>query len=178
MILHRRFNLIRSRIGVAIQPAMVTGLMGFVICSGCSMDTGTGLESIQQRVTSFSDATVVGMSEAQESDNANGLELNGSKLIAKTDMPSPGRTNAFELSNDSQPDSAIQESSGKKEIYVIGFVEVDNPSVMLAIDGRTQVLKAGETFERITVLEIAPPRVRLSSDGVSWNASIFDRRSK
>lgn len=104
-------------------------------------------------------------------------EIPTGKQIAKTEMPSPGRVNAFELSDDFHSETPVQETAGKREIYVLGFVEVDNPSVMLSIDGRTQVLKAGDTIDHITVQEIVPPRARLSSDGVSWNASIFDRRS-
>lgn len=168
----------RARNAVSIQRAMIAGLLGCVVCGGCSVQTDAGLESIQHRASSFSDTSVGVTPETQMLDQDNGLELSGGKLISKTDMPSPGRTNAFELSDDYQPETAVQESFGKREIYVVGFVEVDNPSVMLTIDGRMQVLKAGETFEKLTVLEIAPPRARLSSDGVSWNASIFDRRSK
>ncbi len=37
--------------------------------------------------------------------------------------------------------------------------------------------KAGDVFERIRVQEIVPPRARLSFDGVTRNASVFDRRS-
>lgn len=74
-------------------------------------------------------------------------EIPTGKQIAKTEMPSPGRVNAFELSDDFHSETPVQETAGKREIYVLGFVEVDDPSVMLIIDG------------------------------VSWNASIFDRRS-
>jgi len=167
----------REQARKAIPQVVSASFLGIIICCGCSVDTDIGRESMRQPVSPFLDISVDLLPELQKTDQSNSSELSGSKLIAVTDMPSPGRTNAFELSNDFQPEAAIQESSGKREIYVIGFVEVDNPSVMLSIDGRTQVVKAGESFERITVLEIAPPRARLSFDGVSWNASIFDRRN-
>ena len=98
-------------------------------------------------------------------------------LVAKAEMPSPGRMNAFEMSGENHSEAPIQESRGKREVYVVGFVEVDEPSVMLSIDGRMQLLKTGDTLDRITVQEITPPKTRLSCDGVSWSASLFDRRA-
>ncbi len=62
----------------------------------------------------------------------------------------------------------------KREIRVLGFIELDIPKVMLSIDGRSQVFSAGETIDRITVTEIQQPRVKIHHDGVSWNASLFD----
>lgn len=92
-------------------------------------------------------------------------------------MPSPGRTNPFELSSEFQEQSQTEVSGGKRDIRVAGFVEVDEPVVMLLIDGKTHSFKKGETHLRITVNEIMPPRVRLTYDNVTWNASLFDRNS-
>ncbi len=49
---------------------------------------------------------------------------------------------------------------------------------MLLIDGKPHSFKKGETHLRITVNEITPPRVRLTYDNVTWNASLFDRHEK
>ncbi len=89
-------------------------------------------------------------------------------------MPSPGRTNPFELPSEFEEPSPTEVSGGKRDIRVAGFVEVNEPVVMLQIDGKTHSFKAGETHLRITVNEIAPPRVRLTYDNVTWNASLFD----
>ena len=156
---------------------MMFGLLAIGNCIGCSLQSGESLESLQTNATPFSDVLANATNKLTEADLADMSEIPTGKQIAKTEMPSPGRVNAFELSDDFQSETPVQESAGKREIYVLGFVEVDDPSVMLSIDGRTQVLKAGDTIDRITVQEIVPPRARLSSDGVSWNASIFDRRS-
>ncbi len=146
-------------------------------CIGCSLDSNETLEALQRNATPFSGALAKATTELPESESPDGLGGSLSTQVAKTEMPSPGRLNAFELSGVFHAETLSQETGGKREIFVIGFVEVDVPSVMLAIDGRTQVLKAGDTFERITVHEIVPPRARLSCDGVTWNASIFDRRN-
>ena len=156
---------------------MTVSLVAMANCIGCSLDSGETLESLQRNATPFSAALVQATTELPESESMDGSAVPSKTLAAKSEMPSPGRLNAFELSSELRVETPSQETAGKREIYVIGFVEVDIPSVMLAIDGRTQVLKAGDTFERITVQEIAPPRARLSCDGVTWNASILDRRS-
>lgn len=105
-------------------------------------------------------------------------EAEGKRLVSMVAMPSPERTNPFEMSGDFE-EAPIGDTIGKKrEIRVIGFIELDAPAAMLSLDGRTQIFKAGETFDKVTVQEIQPPRVRVSCDGVTWQASLFDPRSK
>ena len=115
-------------------------------------------------------------------------EVDPGTLIAKTpaatsvatsaSMPSPGRTNPFELSSDFQEQAQSDVSGGKRDIRVAGFVDAGEPVVMLLIDGKSHSFKKGETHLRITVNEISPPRVRLTYDNVTWNASLFDRHEK
>lgn len=93
-------------------------------------------------------------------------------------MPSPGRTNPFEISSEYENDNREEVVNRKREIQVVGFIELDKPSVMLSIDGKSHVVKLGDTLEDITVNEISPPMARITYDGVSRNASLFDRRSK
>lgn len=166
---------IAARIGCPLTGLFVC-IFALCNCTGCSSSKANGTAFPLSHEVSTAVSETKSKLEVLESDSADGAAPKG-LLIAKTEMPSPGRINAFELAGEFQADIPSQESGGKREIYVIGFVEVDVPSVMLAIDGRTQVLKAGDTFERITVQEINPPRARLSCDGVSWHASILDRRS-
>jgi hypothetical protein len=101
------------------------------------------------------------------------------KFISLADLPSPGRINAFELAGEfltEKSDSTLTDK--KREVFVLGFVEVDHLSVMLSVDGKTEILKTGDNSSGISVLEISPPQVRLSLDGVSWYASLFDRRKQ
>ncbi len=100
------------------------------------------------------------------------------KVVNKSAMPSPERTNPFELSGAFREEESGEMPGRKKEIRVLGFVEVDEPMVMLSIDGRTHTMKAGQSDQRVTVLEVHQPNVRLSYDGVTWNASLFDQRKE
>ncbi len=90
-------------------------------------------------------------------------------------LPSPGRTNAFELGGDFREETNSNGTSGKREIKVSGFIELDQPTAILLIEGKAHTFHVGETLVGVTVSEIQPPRVRLSYDGVTWNASLFDR---
>ena len=144
----------------------------FLLSAGCSSEMS---DAIVRAARSQSQSSHVGkatdpISEEIESESR-------TKLASVAAMPSPNRTNPFELSGEFQEDLIVEGTGRKREIRVIGFIELDKPAVMLSLDGRSQVFKAGETFDKITVLEIQPPRARISYDGVTWNASIFDRRS-
>ena len=156
---------------------MLVCALGTGIFSGCSVNSDASLESLGNSLPDATNALTKASYEPLDSVPDVELDPIIGKLVSKAEIPSPGRINAFELSGEYHTETTIQDSKVKREIFIAGFVEVDKPSVMLSIDGRTQTLLVGETFERITILEIAPPRARLSCDGVSWNASIFDRRS-
>jgi hypothetical protein len=97
---------------------------------------------------------------------------------ANVNLPSPGRTNPFEMAggfetNDVATDGGTEK---KKEVRVLGFVELDQPTVMLAVDGQTELMRAGEVRDGIEILEIQTPQVKIKRDGVSWYASLFDPR--
>ena len=152
------------------------GSLGLCLFCGCSNEFGSGL-GLEQSSAPITELIPKVIEDAQSTEENDNEEVPAGKLVVKSELPSPGRTNAFELSGEFQTETVAQETGGKREIYIIGFVEVDTPRVMLSIDGRTETLKVNDTIDRITVLEIAPPRAKLSFDGVSWNASIFDKRN-
>lgn len=143
-----------------------------LLLAGCSSEMSDAIVQAARSQTQPmpSSKAIDPISEEIESENR-------AKLVSVAAMPSPNRTNPFELSGEFQEDVAIEGTGRKREIRVVGFIELDNPAVMLSLDGRSQIFKAGETIDKITVLEIQPPRARISYDGVTWNASIFDRRS-
>ncbi len=142
-----------------------------VFCAGCSSEMS---DAIVQAARAHSQppkpATDLGSQDKE-------LEsLEGGKPVSLVTMPSPDRTNPFELSGEFQETSPGDTSGKKREVRVLGFIELDAPAVMLSLDGRSQIFKVGETFDKVTVHEIQPPRARISYDGVTWQASIFDRR--
>ena len=142
-----------------------------LLTAGCSSEMS---DAIVQAARSQSQASTLGKTMDPISEDIENESR--TKLVNVAAMPSPNRTNPFELSGEFQEDVVVEGTGRKREIRVIGFIELDTPAVMLSLDGRSQIFKANETIDKITVLEIQPPRARISYDGVTWNASIFDRR--
>jgi hypothetical protein len=99
------------------------------------------------------------------------------RLASSAVVPSPGRSNPFEIAGTYDSDSGPSEQTlKKKEIRILGFVELEKPMAILSIDGQSQTFATGDTHDRITVTEVSPPRARITLDGVSWYASLFDPR--
>jgi hypothetical protein len=138
-----------------------------LLCSGCSSEMSDAIVEAARAQSPKPGAELASRDH----------DLEGTKPVSLFTMPSPDRKNPFELSGELEEAPAGDATSKKREIRVLGFIELDVPAAMLSLDGRTQIFKVGETFDKITVHEIQPPRVRISYDGVTWQASIFDARS-
>ncbi len=143
-----------------------------LLFAGCSSEMS---DAIVQAARAHSQPAKPITDSGSKEDNLDLLE--GTKPVSSIAMPSPDRTNPFEMSGEFLETSSVDTSGKKREVRVLGFIELDSPAVMLSLDGRTQIFKVGETFDKVTVHEIQPPRARISYDGVTWQASIFDRRS-
>jgi hypothetical protein len=166
-------------------PRFRNGTLSICLLSwltGCSVDTEQIQEMVRQTtpIHAPDGAPTSGELDGDfrvESSNEKESKLH--QFVSLVDLPSPGRINAFELAGEfltEKSDSTVTDK--KREIFVLGFVEVDHMSVMLSVDGKTEILKTGDINSGIRVLEISPPQVRLSMDGVSWYASLFDRRKQ
>lgn len=142
------------------------------LCLGCSSEMS---DAIVQAARSHSQLPNPNAEISVAEENIDSID--SKRLVSVIAKPSPDRTNPFELSGEFQEASLGEPTGRKREIRVLGFIELDSPAVMLSMDGRTQIFKTGETFDKVTVQEIQPPRAKISYDGVSWQASIFDRRS-
>ena len=143
----------------------------FLLGSGCSSEMS---DAIVQAARAHSQPPKPVIDPGSQENDLDALE--GTKPVALVAMPSPDRTNPFEMSGEFQETVPGDTTGKKREVRVLGFIELDAPAVMLSLDGRTQIFKVGETFDKVTVHEIQPPRARISYDGVTWQASIFDRR--
>jgi hypothetical protein len=166
-------------------PFFQNGTLSICLLSwltGCSADTSQIQEMVRQATPMHAPEGVPTSGELDGEfsvDSNNAKESKLRQFVSLVDLPSPGRINAFELAGEfltEKSDSTVTDK--KREIFVLGFVEVDHMSVMLSVDGKTEILKIGDTNSGISVLEISPPQVRLSMDGVSWYASLFDRRKQ
>ncbi|QEG43542.1 hypothetical protein [Roseimaritima ulvae] len=87
-------------------------------------------------------------------------------------LPFPERENPFLFPHDRvQPVVPAAEVS---QVRVLGFVEVDQPRVLLKVSDRTRTLAVGDAAQGVEVLAIEPPLVRLRQGNLTWNASLFD----
>jgi hypothetical protein len=149
-----------------------------ILFSGCSIDTQELLEQSQAHATGALAKPEQSLFDLGSESSGETAESALEVFVSSTDLPSPGRTNPFELSGEFHTDTGDFTNNSKREIFIVGFVEVDQKCVMLSVDGKTEVLGVGDTSAGITVLELAQPQARLSYDGVSWYASLLDRRGK
>jgi hypothetical protein len=166
--------------------SILAALLAIGWTTGCGLDSKEFLEMARQQsaeARQMSGANDPLANATRSNDGRETRERSSSERIAKfvsqTDLPSPGRTNPFELSGGFQTEHSTElGSSDHKEIVVVGFVQVDRPAVMLSINGKTETLFEGASVRGMLVQEIKPPQVKLSLDGVSWYASLLDRRTQ
>lgn len=82
------------------------------------------------------------------------------------DLPNPGRTNPFQQSEQ----VAVPQQPNRPQLK--GFVERDEPRVVLAVGEKLGVIGVNETFEDVTVLEIRPPQVVFRQRGIEHRLSL------
>lgn len=107
-----------------------------------------------------------------------GLDFEHPVSVIKVDLPSPDRTNPFAISDEYENEARDNNGPQKREIRIVGFIELDKPCVLLSIDGKSQLYTQGETLNNITVNDVTPPSARVTYDGISRSLSLFDHRSK
>ncbi|QDT68581.1 hypothetical protein MalM25_15040 [Planctomycetes bacterium MalM25] len=68
---------------------------------------------------------------------------------------------------------ARQKSNGSADsVVLMGFAKIDEPSVLLAINGRVTPLEHGQEAAGVRVISIDPPRAVLQRGRSRWTASI------
>lgn len=162
---------------------LITSVLTLSAIAGCSSDLSSDLSQALDAASNAQRGSGLGELSALSGFNSNKEVSQVSQLETLAsekplNMPSPGRTNPFEIASEYENDNREEVVNRKREIQIVGFIELDQPSVMLSVDGKSHVVKSGEAFENITVNEVSPPSARITYDGVSRNISIFDRRSK
>ncbi|MCR9201780.1 MAG: hypothetical protein NXI04_24300 [Planctomycetaceae bacterium] len=85
---------------------------------------------------------------------------------SELDLPNPDRVNPFQESG-----SVAPASSGLRPLLK-GFVEREQPQVVLTLGGRIAVVGEGDSFEDVTILEIRPPQVVYRQRGVEHRLSL------
>jgi hypothetical protein len=83
--------------------------------------------------------------------------------------PYPDRHELF-----APPDPAqVSQQRTPLSVALRGFVEFEGRCVLLEIDGKVNVLRAGQECQGIEVISIDPPGVTLQSGGHRWTAQLM-----
>lgn len=84
--------------------------------------------------------------------------------------PYPDRRNLF--SPPKQLARLPRQSETAESVVLLGFAKIDEPSVVLAINGRVTPLSHGQESAGVRVISIDPPRAVLQRGRNRWSASI------
>lgn len=161
-----------GRIAICVVAVSVIGC-GDSGVNGSAVKAPTPFDAAAANARAVSEAT----SRAAEAD-AQGTPADMSATLEKTvekvayESPFPDRLNLFEPQKRSA--RAAKRSSGDvaDSVVLMGFAKLDEPKVVLAIDGIVSPLADGQEFGGVTVISIAPPRAVLQRGRNRWTASI------
>lgn len=159
---------------LASAPIAATLISAAVLSLATGCDSQEMLQQVieQARAATPGAAAPAGSLTATLGDGADGVLAEDEFSMPP---PSPGRNDPFRYPDDFQTTQPSGERTGRGEVKLLGFVQTDRPKVLLTIEGQSGTLAVGESLGRVTVESISIPNVRLSLDGVTWNASLFDR---
>ncbi len=92
----------------------------------------------------------------------------------------PDRVNPFIYTGSHASSDGNTYTGPLSSVLVQGFASSagNDKAVILQIAGETHTMRETETIAGITVIQIAPPVVKLSSGTSEWTASLFDRSTK
>lgn len=93
-------------------------------------------------------------------------------VAAAFQPPFPNRVNLFQAPR--RQGRVLAEAKGQKgaAVELLGFVNVDRPRVVLAVDGLVTSLAEGSEEFGIEVISIQPPKVMLQRDRQRWQATL------
>jgi hypothetical protein len=91
--------------------------------------------------------------------------------VAEYKSPFPDRVDLFVPPKRAGGASTAQ-SGGENAVELMGFVRVDRPRAILAINGEISPLAEGETQAGIEVISVHPPSVVLQSGRQRWQATL------
>lgn len=148
------------------------GLVGCGVISsllvGCGMDSDSlaAIENAarqQSQITASFDDEVVTPIRYQPA-------INGVFQPAFPDRRDPFRIDKVDI----QQDEIMHASS---DIRVVGFAKLGEQQAILKIGDESKFVVVGDRIGDVEVLSISPPRVRLRSGKLTWDASMFQNQS-
>jgi hypothetical protein len=93
---------------------------------------------------------------------------------ATFEPPFPHRTDLFQQPNPEKAAAVVRKREVERggDLLLKGFVHVDRPRAMLAIDGKLWIAGEGDRRDDLRVMSIMPPNVSLSRDGAQIDLSL------
>jgi len=153
---------------VGVRVSILSRLIGLVLVScilvGCGINADS-LATLEQAARQH----------AQISQSFRGpatLPVSEPAFEDRTFQPAfPERQDPFRVDQtDVARDEMLHVSS---DIRVIGFAKLGQQQAILKIGDESQFVIVGDRIGNVEVLSISPPRVRLRSGNLTWDASMF-----
>ena len=139
---------------------------GCWLLGGCGINSET-LETLQQVSLKQQDAVA-------------DLDRHESRLPSTPgvdfQVPFPQRDNPFAVSTDS-PDRFSETALSTVDVQVKGFAKIGQQQAILRVKGETRFVIVGDRIGGLEVLAIVPPRVRLKSGNLVWDANMFSNNA-
>ena len=140
-----------------------------LVAAGCSSG-----DDAERQDAAIMEAAAATASEAADNGAATSEKRAASALAAKNgrfDPPFPNRTSLFEPPRGGSNLVRRDEEHGET-VELKGFVDVNGPQVILAIDGVLSPIPEGGEKYGVQVISIKPPQVVLQRGRSRWTASL------
>lgn len=155
-----------------------TLVIACAVATGCADDASL-TEAPPLRPTPFDTAAVkaeevtkAAEEAAQPSAPATPAGEAPAEPIAAYDPPFPDRTDLFEPRKHAARVAKLSSGDSAESVVLMGFANLDEPRVILAINGEVKPLRSGEEALGIQVISIDPPRAVLQRGRSRWTVSI------
>ena len=109
---------------------------------------------------------------AQEKAPASATAKAPEEAVADYEYPFPDRTDLFEPRKHAARVARLSSGESTESVVLMGFADIDEPRVVLAINGEAKALRSGEEALGIQVISIDPPRAVLQRGRSRWTVSI------
>ncbi len=94
------------------------------------------------------------------------------KPVADYEPPFPDRSDLFEPRKHAARVARLASGESTESVVLMGFANVDEPRVVLAINGEAKALRSGEEALGIQIISIDAPRAVLQRGRSRWTVSI------
>lgn len=152
--------------------------VAIILMAGCA-DDSAHLGSAEFEPTPFDtaaakaeEATKAAEEAARQVEPAPAAEAPTVEQVVEYEPPFPDRTELFEPRKQAARAARLSSGDSAESVVLMGFAKLDEPQVLLAINGEVKPLRSGEEASGVQVISIDPPRAVLQRGRSRWTASI------